>query len=119
MAFRLKMAGAFLLALLWLGVGFVAPASAACPAEKVTVAVQQAPKALVKVTIFGTEAEEADPQGPESLSRPAQPVAEDLEQMAAGPVRPSGLGTGAGRPGPSTCQRAVMFSFPQDRPPNA
>lgn len=113
------MTGAFLLALFMLGVGFAVPASAACPVEKITVAVQQAPKALVKVTIFGTEAEQADPQGPESLSRPAQPVAEDLEQMAAGPVRPHGSGAGAGKPGPSTCQRAVMFSFPQDRPPNA
>lgn len=123
MAFRLHMAGAFLLALFCLSVGMASRAEAACPVETVTVsvsvAVTQAPKLLVKVTLFGTEVEEDDQTGPQSLTRPAQPPADDQSQMALVLLHPASGPASSGPRGPSTCQRAVMFSFPQDRPPNA
>lgn len=129
MALRLKLTGAFVLALLWLGVGFAAPANAACPMDQVTVSVQQTPPKVIVTKLllskapmksfFGTEAEEAELYGPDSLTRPAQPLADDFSQMAAALKAPSAPRAGGGKPGATTCQRAVMFSFPQDRPPNA
>lgn len=123
MAFRLHMVGAFLLALICLSVGMASRAEAACPVETVTVAaavaVKQAPKLLVKVTIFGTEVEDDDQTGPQSLTRPVQPPADDQGHMALSVLHPASGPLSAGQRGPSTCQRAVMFSFPQDRPPNA